>query len=288
MDIYPEDFQPAYRPRLQLIRSVLNGTLITGSIYSFPGAILGAAVGAGLITLWGVVFDRTFAFESLIGGGLGAVPGYTCGFLMDRNASRKKCARKIKGDEILLMRKEETDPLRVEYLDLITQLIAMPTFQDKSSEESIRSAVRDLGSSIEKLPGQPAGELLLDAGAFQAEASRLTEEANQERDPVVAASLLRQSVAQNQRSEVISRNFALARRSQVLRQEMSEHIRALKTMLSAANLGDGGENYDLAALTENIERVSVEARSLTEAKKELAFALETGQSNTDNFIRVNQ
>ncbi len=52
-------------------------------------------------------------------------------------------------------------------------------------------------------------------------------------------------------------------------------------MLSAARLGDGGRDYNFAVLTEKIEQVAVEARSLTEAKKELAYALEAGQGSSD-------
>jgi len=290
MDIYPEDFEPAYRPRLHLIRSVLDGTLIKSGQYIFTGALFGIIIGIGLDYIRGFVFHPLQGDEFLITGelGVGAVLGYIGGFILDRNTNRKKCARKVTAAEIRLTRKEETDSLRVEYLDLIAQLIAMPAFQDKSAEESVRSAVRGLGSSIEKLPGRPADELLLDAGIFQAEASRLVGEANQESDPVVAASLLRQSAAQNQSADAISQNFALSRRNHILRQEMSEHIRALKTMLSALNLGDGSGDYDFAALTGNIERIAVEARSLTEAKKELAFALEAGRGSTDNLIRLNQ
>lgn len=286
MDFYPEDFEPAYRPRLHSIRSVLDQTLIRRGQYVFTGAIFGIIIGLGLDYIRGFVFHPLQGDEFLIAGelGVGAVMGYIGGFILDRDANRKEYAQKVTADNIRLIRKGETDSLRAEYLDLIAQLISMPSFQDKSAEENVRSAIRGLGSSIEKLPGRPADELLLDAGIFQKEASRLTAEANQESDPVVAGSLLRQSVAQNQRAEVITRNFALARRSQVLRQEMREHIGALKTMLSAASLGDGGRDYNFAMLTEKIEQVAVEARSLTEAEKELAFALEVGQDNTDTPI----
>ena len=65
---------------------------------------------------------------------------------------------------------------------------------------------------------------------------------------------------------------------------MAEQIQALKTMLDAMNLEDSDGGYDLAALAENIQQIATEARSLTEAKKELAFALEEGQSGRKNVV----
>lgn len=236
-----------------------------------PGLfILGAVFSAVLHT------DSVFIFGGVVGSAL----GYACGSSVDRNNLSGRHTQKVTAEEISLISKAETDPLKREYLGLVIKLVPMRPFQNATMEQSIRSAIRDIGSSVARLPGQPAEELLLNAETFREEASRLTMQAAHEGDAVVSASLQRQANARNQRAEAISRNSALARRNQVLRHEMAEHIQALKTMLDAATLEDGGDGHGLAALTENIQQVATEARSLIEAKKELALALEDGQSGS--------
>ena len=278
MDIYPEDFEAAYCARIQQARGLLNGTLAGGGQYGFLGAMCGTALGI-VLNLWLHIIP-IIAGDFFVAGGAGTALGYVCGFFMDRNNYRKQSIKKVTAQEISLVSKAETDPLGTEYLSLISKLVLMRPFQNATMEQSIRSAIRDIGSSVARLPGQPAEELLLNAETFREEASRLTMQAAHEGDAVVSASLQRQANARNQRAEAISRNSALARRNQVLRHEMAEHIQALKTMLDAATLEDGGDGHGLAALTENIQQVATEARSLIEAKKELALALEDGQSGS--------
>jgi len=278
MDIYPEDLEPTYRARVQQTRD---------NSPSFPvtlGGVLGGFL-PGCIFL-GVILTAVGRTDSVffLGGAIGSVVGGVCGSFADRDSRRLRCGEKVTAEEISLIGRAEADPLKREHLGLVFKLITVRPFQDPTVERSIRSAVRDIGSGVAGLPGQPAEELLLDAGTFQEEASRLTAKADREGDPVVAASFQRQADARKQRAEAISRNSALARRNQILRHEMGEHIQALKTMLDATALEDGGDGYDLAALAANIQQVAIEARSLTEAKKELALALEKGQGGRKKVI----
>ena len=300
MDIYPEDFQPDYCTQIQQVRGVLEG--VTRTPWSFIGAMCGS-VPAAFVSLYatpGVPLDMLFA------SGFGATLGYVCGFVVDRRHLSKQRTRRVTAQEISLISKGLTatppprtlgdlakmvsasksipDALRIEYLRLASELVSMQPFQDTSVEASLRCAFRDIGTGVERLPGQPAGDLLLDAETFNEEATRLAAEAAQESDPIVAASLGRQSAAQRQRAEAIGRNAALARRNQVLRSEMTGHIKALKTMLGASALGDGGEGYDLAALAANVQQVASEARSLAEAKTELAVALGVGQESRGSVV----
>lgn len=219
-----------------------------------------------------------------LGGVIGFAGGCAFGSFLDRDSPKLRHAAKVTAEEISMVGRAETDPLKMEHLGLVFSLITMRPYQDPTVEQSIRSAIREIGSGVAKLPGQPAEELLLDAQTFKEEASRLTAKADRESDPVVAASFQRQADARKQRAEAISRNSALARRNQILRHEMGEHIQALKTMLDATALEDSGDGYDLAALAANIQQVAIEARSLTEAKKELALDLEEGQGGRKNVI----
>jgi len=283
MDIYPEDLEPACRAQIQRER----GQMYTSTGKSVDGRIKGLLAGfiPGAIFL-GALFTAVAGNDSVFffGGIAGSALGYTWGHFVDRDNLSTQHIKKVTVEEISLISKAETDPLKMGHLGLICELISMQSFQDPTVERSIRSAVRDIGFGIAGLPGQPAEELLRDAGTFQEEASRLTAKAAQESDPVVAASFQRQADARNQRAEAIARNSALARRNQILRHEMGEHIKTLKTMLDVTALEDSGEGYGLAALAANIQQVAIEARSLTEAKKELAYALEEGQGGRKNVI----
>ena len=274
MDIYPEDLELAYRVQVQQVRRLVDGTLAGGSQYGFLGSMCGMAP-AILLNSWLHLIPSMFG-DFFFAGGVGAALGYACGLLAERNHISKQPGKKVTTQEIALVSKSEGDPLRMEYLGLISTLVSMKPSQDTSVEAIFRSAIRDIGAGVEKLPGQPAEDLLRDAEAFTKEAMRLATEATQEGDAVVAASLLRQSAAQNQRAEAVSQNAALARRNQALRHEMRGHIQALKTMIGASALGDSNDGYDLTALAQNVQQVAIEARSLTEAKQELAVALGVG------------
>jgi len=287
MNIYPEDFDPVYRARIQQLQkaqSLVDGTFTFGRGYDgFLGAVCGMAPGI-VLNLWLHVVPDTVPGGAFIAGGAGAAVGYVCGFVVDRRRRNEQRTDKVAVQAINLLRQGETDSLRLEYLSLVSKLILTRSSQDMSAEESIRYALRDIGTGIEKLPAQPADDLLLNAETFQREASRLIVEAAQENDPVVAASLQRQSVAQSQRGDAVLRNSALARRNAVLRREMSEHIRSLTTMLSATALDDRNVSNNFIELVENIQQVAIEAKSLTEAKKELAAALTEGQSGRKEVI----
>ena len=272
MDIYPEDFEAAYCARIQQARGLLNGTLVGGGQYGFLGAMCGMAPGI-VLNLW-LHIVPIVAGDFFVAGGAGAALGYVCGFFVDRSNYRKQSIKKVTAQEIILVSKTEADPLGTEYLSLISELVLMRPIQDPFQEKSIRNAICGIGSGIARLPVQPADDLLLDAGTFKAEASRLAAEATQENDAVVAASLQRQSEARNQRAEAISQNSALARRNQVLRHEMTEQIKVLKTMVSATALGDGRGVYDLEALAENIRQVAAEASAIASAHTELEVAIQ--------------
>ena len=287
MNIYPEDFGSAYRvhiQQMQKMQSLQDGSFMFGRGHDgFLGAMCGMAPSIAL-NLWLHIVPDTVPGGAFLAGGAGAAIGYVCGFIVDRRRRSERRTDNVTAQEINLIRREETDSLRLEYFSLVSKLISMQSSQDMSAEENIRRALCDIGTGIAKLPTQPADDLLLNAETFQREASRLIVEAAQESDPVVAASLQRQSVAQSQRGDAVLRNSALARRNAVLRREMSEHIRALTTMLSATALDDRNASHNFIELAENIQQVAIEAKSLTEAKKELAAALTEGQSGRQEVI----
>ena len=270
MNIYSEDLAPADAVRIQQGRIPTGFTNGNGS-FGFFGALFGIFTGM-VASLWLHVTSEPFS-SFMISMGAGAVLGSLIGSFADRTGLTKKRPRPLTGQEIDLLRNGETDPLRLEYLGLLSALVSGPSVREASEAASIRAAVRDISLGIAALPGQPPGDLLLDGGTLNREAARLSADASGERDPVVAASLHRQAQARRQRAEAVGRSAALARRNDTLRREMLEHVKALKTLWGAAALEDGGGNYDMTALVENIKQVASEAKSLVEARQELAAAL---------------
>ncbi len=213
--------------------------------------------------------------------------GFLGGSFAERSARKKLRGKPTSTIEIESICKDETDPLRLEYLSLLSMLVSKQYTQEASEAASIRAAVRDISLGIAALPGQPPNDLLLDAGTLNKEAAHLGAEAAEERDPVVFASLHRQAQARRQRAEAVGRSAALARRNDTLRREMLEHVRALKTLCSAAALEDGGGSYDMTALVENIRQVASEAKSLVEARQELAAALPQPETATVALTNAN-
>jgi len=272
MDITLADIEPAFHEQVLQIGRVIDWhpqgkwSKKNGGIGLIYGALAGSVAGMP-------EFIALHVPSALFATAFGAIIGYGCDYYIFYYLQRKHRTRKLTIVEISWLLKSATDPLRKEFLDLLADLISLRPVPDKSVEDSIRSAIRDLGAAIEKLPGEPAGDLLLDSGLFEEAAARLSAEALVENDSVVAASLERQSTALSQRAEVVMQNSALARRNLMLRQEMSGHIQSLKTILGATALGDGSGEYNLTALTANIQQVTIEARSLTAAKIELETAL---------------
>lgn len=270
MNIYSDDLAPADAARVQQGR-ILAGPSNGDGSFGFFGALLGILTGM-VASIWLHVVPDAFG-GFVITTGAGGVLGSLVGSFADRTPRRKYRDRPITALEIGFFRKGETDPLRLEYLGLLSALVSRKYAREASEAASIRAAVRDISLGIAALPGQPPSDLLLDSGTLNTEAARLSAEAAGERDPVVAASLHRQAQARRQRAEAIGRSAALARRNDTLRREMLEHVRALRTLCGAAALEDGGGNYDMTALVENIKQVASEAKSLGEARQELAAAL---------------
>lgn len=264
MDIYPDDLAPADEARVQQWRVIAR----PGDITTFVGALLGI-VPATFVTQWFTLApDVTAGLLTMAAG-----TGYGLGYAMRCSVRKKQREKPMTTTEIEAIGKDEADLLRLEYMGLLSALVSGRSAQGASEAASTRAAVRDIGLGLVALPGQPPTDLLLNAGTLNTEAARLGAEAAGERDPVVAASLHRQAEARRQRAEAIGRSAALARRNDILRREMLEHVRALKTLCGAAALEDGGGNYDMTALVENIKQVASEAKSLGEARQELAAAL---------------
>ena len=276
MNIYSDDLAPADTARVQQVRIPTGFTNGNGS-FGFFGALFGLFAGM-VASFWLHVTSEPFA-SLMITTGAGAVLCSLVGSFADRR-SRKRCpappqyrGEAITTAEIEAIGKDETDPLRLEYLGLLSALVSGQSAKEASEAASIRAAMRDISLGLAALPGQPPSDLLVDAGTLNREAARLGAEAAEERDPVVAASLHRQAQARRQRSEAVGRSAALARRNDTLRREMREHVRAMKTLCGAAALEEGGGNYDMTALVENIKQVASEAKSLIEARQELAAAI---------------
>lgn len=184
------------------------------------------------------------------------------------------------------------DPLLRAYLKLALAIMAAPGGLETSTEREIRSAVCALATTIESLPPaqqdapvRPERASLAerleqaddnhtetppdDPEALQAEADRLSQRAQAEADPVIRASLQRRAESQKQRAETAAQTLMLLRRNQALRDEVAEQISALRTNLAAFSVGGKQSAQDFAGLAASIQRVTVEANAITEARAEI-------------------
>ena len=210
--------------------------------------------------------------------GAGGLLCYGCGRILDRFSHSKLRVKKVTEQEISFVSKSETDSLKKDYLGIVSALISMPSLSTMSEEQSIRNAVRSLGLAIEKLPMQPADGAFVDPAALRAEAAGLTAKAENEADPVVAASLFRQTDAMRRRAETTARTASLARRNQILRQEIAGQINAFQTSIAAVSMNGSQEVADFEALAASVAQVAQEADALADARAELDAAF--GPSRT--------
>jgi hypothetical protein len=105
--------------------------------------------------------------------------------------------------------------------------------------------------------------------ALKDEAARLTQDAQAEPDSVIAASLWRRAESLTRRAETAARTLTLLRRNQALRAEVAEQIDALRTSLTAFQVGGRQSAHELADLAASIHRVAQEANAITTARAEI-------------------
>ena len=185
------------------------------------------------------------------------------------------------------------DPLVRAYLKLVRAILSVSATPGESAEQEIRGAVCSLATAIGSLPPPEvvsvgpdrtalrerlddgvdlspiSGHAADDPAALHAEAGRLGQHAVTETDPVIRASLLRRAESLERRAETAARTLMLLRRNQALREEIAEQIGALRTSLTAFSVGGKQSAQDFAGLAASIQRVTVEANAITDARAEI-------------------
>jgi len=284
MDIYPEDLGQKNCNRILNWRGMFSVSTtaigrnfldnesapVGGSYHGLIYASGGFSAGLMLNVLFHPASNISYG---ILMGGAGSIVGYICGYLKDRRNLNQLKLRKVTPREIGLVSRAEADALKQDYLSLVSYLISTRAVYDTTEEESIRSAIQSLGAAVESLPNQPAASIVLDSETLTFQAARLTAEAAQEADSVIAASLERQSQTLTQNAETIKRSANLLRRNQVLRNEIAMQIKAMQTNLNASAIEDEYGGSEMGSLAKRIQQVATEANTLANARVELETAL---------------
>ncbi len=179
----------------------------------------------------------------------------------------KEMHQKLDRNELIVLINTSGDPLATDFFKLVgatTQTSEAVSLQDA---EKMRTALYTLGNSIAFLP-------LLDvatenADALKIGAQTLVQQAKIETDPVVAASFQRRAEAILQRAASAEYNNTVARRSQVLRDELREQIKALRASLTTTTLNSDHHSGRLADVAASIQQIAGQANSVAAAQAEI-------------------
>jgi hypothetical protein len=271
MDIYPQDLGPPGQRFLQervLYAPVLDEAEDGWRAWIWTGLGL---TGAGAAIAYGVAeATGTAGLGWLCFGLCTPVVAAVTVTRRNRNAPPVNQARHapLVVYDLSSLRAADSDPFWRPYLDLVQAALNTPP-PDVEAHASVRLAIRALGDSIAGLPPPVAEGTHDDPAAFQAQAGRLTAEADAEGDPVVAASLRRRAEALMRQAETAARTNTLLRRNEALRQEVAGQIAALQTSLTALRVGGTQAVYELAGVAASIQQVALEAGALTQARSEV-------------------
>lgn len=289
MELYPEDLGETISKEVLRLR--------------WPGLMEEPTVSRTMLAALCVVsLVATLVFWLLqwqIGGATGLIGGITGLVWLSKwlEARQKRNAKigPVTDYEIAQLRNNVSvqDPLVRAFLKLVRTVIAVPATSGASAEQEIRSAVAALAIAIASLPPPEAVSVgpdrtalreRLEEGvdlspsslsadddptALQTEASHLRRRVPTEADPVIRASLERRAESLERRAETAARTQMLLRRNQALRDEVAEQIGVLRTNLTAFSVGGKQSAPDFAGLAARIQRVTVEANAITEARAEI-------------------
>lgn len=179
----------------------------------------------------------------------------------------KEMHQKLDKNELIVLINSSRDPLATDFFKLVgatTQTSETVGLQDA---EKMRTALYSLGNSIAFLP-------LLDVtsenpDALQSEARILVQQAKTEADPVIAASFQRRADAILHRATSAEYNNTVARRSQVLRDELRDQIKALRASLITTSLGSNHHSNRLSDVAASIQQIAGQANSVAAAQAEI-------------------
>jgi len=182
----------------------------------------------------------------------------------------KEMHLKLNYDDLAALANETRDPLADDFFRLVEATIKMPKAENPQDLEKMQTAFYALGNSINLLPLLEV--MTEDAVQLKAEAQSLVRQAKIETDQVVAASFQRRAEAILQRAASADHNNMIARRSQVLRDELREQIRALRASLTTTSLSTDHYAGKLADVAASIQQIAGQANSVAAAQAELESA----------------
>ena len=171
-------------------------------------------------------------------------------------------------DEITALRYWADDILLQSYIDLAQSVVALPDTKDETANKEVRDAVTALATAVETLPPEPI-TVSDDPPSLRAEAQTQIENAQGENDAVIAASQRRRAESLLRRADTAAKTLLLLRRNRALRDEVNEQIKALRTSLTALQIGGRQSTPELSGLAASIHRVALEANAVTVARAEV-------------------
>ncbi len=265
MDLYPQDLGEQISRQVSLDRSSASAPPEAAGLRpSTPGAIsLSLAAGASLLWLGGAI-----AIAVMLGLGALLYFGVYLYFMARSPKIRQRLPLPLSKYEVQTVRQQAGDALRQHYLDLALSVIALPDTKDETANREVRDAITALATAVEALPPEQS-VVSDDPPSLRAEAQAQIENAQGEADPVIAASLRRRAESLLRRADTAAKTLLLLRRNRALRDEVNEQIKALRTSLTALQIGGRQSAPELPGLAASIHRVALEANAVTVARAEV-------------------
>lgn len=265
MDLYPQDLGEQISRQVQQDRSSASvQPEAAGLRPSGPGMIsVSLAVGASLLLLGGAI-----AIAGVLGLGALLCFGVSLYRLIRSPKLRQRVPLPLSKYEVQAVRQQAGDALLQHYLDLALSVINLPDIKDETANREVRDAITALATAVEALPPD---QIVVsdDPPALRAEAQTQIENAQGETDPVIAASLRRRAESLLRRADTAAKTLLLLRRNRALRDEVNEQIKALRTSLTALQIGGRQSAPQLSGLAASIHRVALEANAVTVARAEV-------------------
>lgn len=264
MKLYPNDLGEQISREVAQERSRSPTTPAPGIAPNTMGAL---AVGSGTLTLLCAALHIA-PLAVFLGVSTVVCLGWYVALALKAVNFTETLKRPLSEYELQFVRQKASDALLQRYLDLALSVINLPDTKDETANREVRDAITALGIAIEALP--PEQVVITDnPPALRAEAQAQIEAAQSETDAVIAASLRRRAESLLRRADTAAKTLLLLRRNRALREEVGEQVQALRTSLTALQIGGRQSAPELSGLAASIHRVALEANAVTVARAEV-------------------
>ena len=181
-----------------------------------------------------------------------------------------------------------TEPLEAGYSELLRTVLGAQSLSP-SAQRNVHESLRDIGDLVAKLSGDPFSSIMTDPVKIQRQAEETEERARLETDPVVAASLQRQSETLRGSAALAGQRATLRRRREAARGEVVTQIQSMQVSLESHTLSGEGEQSDFAGLSASIQQIAAEVNATLSAREEVRSAIDPRYQeppqNTQNLGR---